>query len=79
VKRRLVIASLLFARIVVVAVLLFAGCAVTPTPADQVPSGRSPAATPCVQACTDARRMEATGWEVIVSECEATCTKTPTR
>ena len=42
----------------------------------------SPAAKParampseCVQACTDGRRMEAMGWEVIVAECEASCAK----
>ena len=29
----------------------------------------------CVQACTDGRRMEAMGWEVIVAECEASCAK----
>lgn len=62
-----------------VVLLCACNCASTGTP-KAVPVSPAPAAAPgseapsaCVQACTDGRRMEAIGWEVIVSQCEAQC------
>lgn len=61
---------------------LFAGgCASTKSPS-AVPVAPAPVAEPavedaapsdCVQTCTDGRRTEAIGWDIIVAECEAQC------
>ena len=68
-------------RAALVAALLMSACAstkqpteparVSPAPAEAASKAASP--TPCVQACTDRRRMEAMGWDAIVAECEAEC------
>ena len=58
---------------------LIAGCAnPQPVPTSSEPDGEGPKAdapSACVQACTDARRVEAIDWSVIVAECEASCAK----
>lgn len=68
--------------IIVCGLLLSSGCA--EPKAIGAPEHTSPDATqestdgvddPCVKACTDARRMEAMDWSVIVNECEATCAR----
>jgi hypothetical protein len=70
-------------RALILAVVLLCACncastqspsAVPVSPAPAVDLGsKKEAPSACVQACTDGRRMEAIGWEVIVSECEAGC------
>ena len=68
-------------RAALVAALLVSACASTkqptePTrvsPATTQPASKAESPTPCVQACTDRRRVEAMGWDAIVAECKAEC------
>jgi hypothetical protein len=57
--------------------LIGSACA-NPKPVTQPPTDSAEvkdAPSSCVQTCTDARRTEAMDWAVIVSQCEASCSK----
>lgn len=58
--------------------LLALSCCATPEPkavARPPASHQAQPAPPCVQNCTDRRRIEAVGWDTIVAECSAECHK----